>query len=387
MELSDSDAAAARVRSAVAAIAAGRAVVVADNVDRKNEGDLIFAASLATPALVAFMVRHTSGFVGVAVADDDCDRLGLVPMSRDKRNRYQTAYQVTLDVRDNGTGISAAARAATIAALGSPGSRATDFTRPGHVVPVRARPGGVLARPGHTEAAVDLARLAGLPAAGALSTVVSQDHLGEMARGAELERFAEKHSLPLISVAELAQYRRRIEPQVHRVVETTLPTALGRFTAYGYRGAADEAEYLALTAGPVGADTPVQVHIECVAGDVLQSTGCDCRRELEDALRVFAARRSGVIIYLRLPSSLGACVLEQWSDGQPEAAYWVAEWMAADLGVNRPQHSPSLEGRTYMVRDNGSDGGRYVTRPRTQSAPADALSASRLDELLRECSS
>lgn len=198
-----------RVRAAVAAVTAGRPVVVVDDADRENEGDLVFAATAATPALVAFTVRHTSGFVCVALPGESCDRLRLGPMHAGGGDRFGTAYRVAVDLRGTGTGISASARAATIAALGDPASRATDFARPGHVVPLRARSGGVLARRGHTEAAVDLSRLAGLPAAGALCEIVSVERPGEMARGAELERFAAEHRLVLVSIADLVAHRRR----------------------------------------------------------------------------------------------------------------------------------------------------------------------------------
>jgi 3,4-dihydroxy 2-butanone 4-phosphate synthase/GTP cyclohydrolase II len=325
------DPAEVRVRAALAAIGAGRPVVVVDDVDRENEGDLIFAATTATPELVAFTVRHTSGFVCVALPGETCDRLGLATMHHDNEDRYRTAYQVTVDLRGTGTGISSAARAATIAALGSPTSAAADFTRPGHVVPLRARPGGVLARRGHTEAALDLARLAGLPAAGAICEIVSEDRPGEMARGAELERFAEEHDLVLISVTDLVSFRRRTEPQVRRVVETSLPTEHGRFTAIGYASELGAAEHVALVAGPADPTVPVHLHVECLSGDVLRSTGCACRRDLDEAMARFAADSRGIVVYLRPAGRAGACGLRDPAVDLGTAA--AAEWILTDLGA------------------------------------------------------
>jgi 3,4-dihydroxy 2-butanone 4-phosphate synthase/GTP cyclohydrolase II len=336
------DAAECRVREALVAIAQGRPVVVVDDADRENEGDLIFAASRATPALVAFTVRHTSGFVCVALPGEECDRLALPPMRRQNDDPFRTGYRVTVDLRGTGTGISAASRAATIAALGSPHSTADDFLRPGHVVPLMAQPGGVLQRRGHTEAAVDLTRLAGLPAAGALCEIVSQDRPGEMARGHELERFAKEHDLVLLSVADLVRYRRRTEPQVRRVVTTSLPTEHGPFQAVGYAGLHDGAEHMALVAGEIDQQSsaekvPVHVHRECLSGDVLRSTGCDCGRALDEAMARFASDGRGVVVYLRPASDVRACGLFE-APGHSEvdlSAEAAAEWILADLGVHR----------------------------------------------------
>lgn len=295
-----------RVHAALTAIAAGEPVVVVDDVDRENEGDLVFAAALASPQLMAFTVRHTSGFVCVALSGEACDRLGLSPMHHTNQDRHNTAYQVTVDLRGTGTGISAAARARTVAALASPGSRPDHFTRPGHVVPLRAREGGVLTRPGHTEAAVDLARIAGLPPAGALCEIVSQDRPSEMARGVELERFAKEHDLVLLSVGDLARYRRLTEPRVRRVVETALPTGHGDLRAVGYLDLVDGGEHLAVVAGPLDDDAAVHVHVECLVGDVLRSTGCSCRRQLDAALGDLSAG-DGTVIYLRPAGRLRTC--------------------------------------------------------------------------------
>lgn len=290
-----------RVQAALSTIAEGRPVVVVDDFDRENEGDLIFAAEQATPELVAFMVRHTSGFVCVALTEPDCVRLNLPPMHHDNDDPYRTAYCVAVDLCDNGTGISARARSRTIAGLGDPTMTADDFQRPGHVVPLRAREDGVLARRGHTEAAVDLARLAGLQPAGALCEIVSTEQVGAMARGPELQRFAAEHDLVLISIDDLVRYRQRMEPLVQRVVSTSLPTEHGRFQVVGYSGR-DQVEHLALIAGDphrISATTPVHVHHECLTGDVLRGQVCRCGSDLNDAMHRFASRGDGVVVYLR----------------------------------------------------------------------------------------
>ncbi len=235
------------IEQAVADIAAGRPVVVVDDEDRENEGDLIFAAELATPELVGFIVRWTSGVLCVPLTGADCDRLALPPMHHTNEDRKQTAYTVSVDARDGvTTGISAAERARTIRLLADPKAKAEDLTRPGHVFPLRAKEGGVLRRPGHTEAAVDLARLAGLRPAAAICELVNDD--GSMRRLPELVEFAAEHGLTLISIADLIAYRMRTERQVHRVAEARLPTRHGEFTAIGY--ASDLDEQRARRAGP-----------------------------------------------------------------------------------------------------------------------------------------
>ncbi|MEV4730132.1 3,4-dihydroxy-2-butanone-4-phosphate synthase [Saccharopolyspora sp. NPDC049426] len=314
-----------RVQAALSAIAEGRPVIVVDDFDRENEGDLIFAAERATPELLAFMVRHTSGFICVALTGSDCARLDLPPMHHDNDDPYRTAYCVAVDRCDNGTGISARARARTIASLADPAMAADDFQRPGHVVPLRAQEDGVLARRGHTEAAVDLARMAGLHPAGALCEIVSTEQIGAMARGPELERFAAEHGLVMLSIDDLVRYRQSTEPLVQRVVSTSLPTEHGRFHVVGYSGR-DHAEHLALIAGEehrVSTTTPVHVHHECLVGDVLRSQACGCGRELDDAMRRFAAQGEGVVVYLR--GEARSCA-SRTSDLSP-----VADWILADL--------------------------------------------------------
>jgi 3,4-dihydroxy 2-butanone 4-phosphate synthase/GTP cyclohydrolase II len=292
----------ADIEKAVADVADGRPVVVVDDENRENEGDLIFAAEKATPELLAFMVRYTSGYICVPLTEGDCDRLDLPPMYHTNQDRRGTAYTVTVDAREGvSTGISAADRARTIRLLADPDSKPTDFTRPGHVVPLRAKEGGVLRRPGHTEAAIDLARMAGLRPAGVLCEIVSQKDEGDMARREELEVFAAEHDLQLISIADLIMYRRRYEKQVVRVGEARIPTAHGSFRGVGYDSVLDGIEHIALVYGDLadGEDVLVRVHSECLTGDVFGSLRCDCGPQLDAALEAVALEGRGVVLYMR----------------------------------------------------------------------------------------
>ncbi|MFD5560911.1 MULTISPECIES: bifunctional 3,4-dihydroxy-2-butanone-4-phosphate synthase/GTP cyclohydrolase II [Kitasatospora] len=347
------------VERAIADIALGRAVVVVDDEDRENEGDLVFAASAATPELMAFTIRYSSGVVCAPMTGAELDRLRLPPMTQVNEDRKGTAYTVSVDAREGiDTGISAADRARTVRLLASPGTEPGDLTRPGHVFPLRAVDGGVLARGGHTEAAVDLARLAGLAPAAAIAEVVNDD--GTMARLPELHAFARRHGLAIISIADLIAYRRRTELHVDRVAVTGLPTDHGEFTAVGYRGTIDGVEHLALVAGgldadgklPDGEDVLVRVHSECLTGDVFSSLRCDCGPQLHASLRAVAEAGRGVVLYLRghegrgigLTHKLRAYQLqEQGRDtvdanldqGLPADArdYSIGAQMLADLGV------------------------------------------------------
>jgi 3,4-dihydroxy 2-butanone 4-phosphate synthase/GTP cyclohydrolase II len=292
----------ANIEKAVADIADGRPVVVVDDENRENEGDLIFAAEKATPELLAFMVRYTSGYICVPLTEGDCDRLDLPPMYHTNQDRRGTAYTVTVDAREGvSTGISAADRAHTIRLLADPDSKPTDFTRPGHVVPLRAKEGGVLRRPGHTEAAIDLARMAGLRPAGVLCEIVSQKDEGDMARRDELEVFAAEHDLQLISIADLIMYRRRYERQVVRVGEARIPTAHGSFRGVGYDSVLDGIEHIALVYGDLvdGENVLVRVHSECLTGDVFGSLRCDCGPQLDAALEAVALEGRGIVLYMR----------------------------------------------------------------------------------------
>lgn len=291
------------VEEAIAAIKNGEAVVVVDDEDRENEGDIIFAAEKATPELMAFTVRYSSGYICVPLVGEDCDRLGLPPMVASNEDARGTAYAVTVDAANGSTGISAKERANTARLLADPQSVASNFTRPGHVVPLRAREGGVLVRAGHTEAAVDLARLAGLRPAGVLCEVVSEEDPTDMARGPELRRFSDAHGLKMISIEQLIDYRRRNEVLVERNVETRLPTEWGLFRAVGYTSLVDGIEHVALVVGDIsendGEDVLVRVHSECLTGDVFSSQRCDCGQQLHLSMEMVQREGRGIILYLR----------------------------------------------------------------------------------------
>ena len=290
------------VERALVDLAAGKAVLVIDDEDRENEGDLIFAAQLATPELVAFMVRYTSGYICVPITEANADRLDLPPMFRVNQDRRGTAYTVTVDAREGvTTGISASDRAHTVRLLADPATTSADLSRPGHIVPLRARDGGVLRRPGHTEAAVDLARLAGLAPAGVLCEVVSEKDPSGMARADELRTFADEHGLALISIADLIAYRRRSEKLVERVATARVPLRYGEFTAVGYASSYDNREHVAFVFGEIGdgEDVLVRVHSECLTGDVFGSLRCDCGPQLDAALAAVAREGRGVVLYVR----------------------------------------------------------------------------------------
>jgi len=288
------------IEDAIAAIKTGRPVVVVDDEDRENEGDLIFAAELATQELLAFTVRYTSGYICAPLTEEHADRLELPPMYYTNQDRRGTAYAVTVDAREGiSTGISAADRAHTIRMLADPATRPTDLSRPGHVVPLRAKAGGVLRRPGHTEAAIDLAKLAGLNPAGVLCELVNDD--GTMMRLPDLRRFAAEHELVLVSIADLIAYRRRTEQLVVKIAEARLPTEYGVFRAVGYHATHDNAEHVALVYGDIGdgQEVLVRAHSECLTGDVFGSLRCDCGPQLQDSLRRVADEGRGVVLYMR----------------------------------------------------------------------------------------
>ncbi|MUM18396.1 bifunctional 3,4-dihydroxy-2-butanone-4-phosphate synthase/GTP cyclohydrolase II [Mycobacterium sp. CBMA271] len=294
------------IERAVADIAAGKAIVVVDDEDRENEGDLIFAAEMATPELVAFMVRYTSGYLCVPLAGEDCDRLGLLPQYAVNQDKHGTAYTVTVDAKNGiGTGISASDRAATMRLLADGTSAPDDFTKPGHVVPLRAKEGGVLRRPGHTEASVDLATLAGLRPAAVICEIVSQKDEGAMAQTEELRVFADEHNLALVSIADLIEWRRKHEKHVERIAEARIPTQHGEFRAVGYTSIYDEVEHVALVLGDIsgpdddGNDVLVRVHSECLTGDVFGSRRCDCGPQLDAAMELVAKEGRGIVLYMR----------------------------------------------------------------------------------------
>lgn len=290
----------ASIDQALAAIARGEMVVVVDSEDRENEGDLILAAEHATPERLAFMVRHSSGVICIGLPGERLDALALPQMVAQNADAMGTSYTVTVDYRHGtSTGISAADRAATLRALVDPMVGPADFNRPGHVFPLRAREGGVLARPGHTEASVDLARLAGLRPGGVLVEIVNED--GSMARRPRLEDFARDHGLLMVTIADLIAWRKRHEVIVERVSSCRLPTKYGVFELRGYRELSNGQEHLALVMGQPGEDASplVRVHSECLAGEVFGSLRCDCAPQLSQSMSLVAAAGCGAIVYLR----------------------------------------------------------------------------------------
>jgi 3,4-dihydroxy 2-butanone 4-phosphate synthase/GTP cyclohydrolase II len=366
------------VEQAIADIAAGKAVVVVDDADRENEGDIIFAAAKATPELLTFTIRYSSGVICVPMEGADLDRLHIPLMTAQNRERMRTAYTVSVDARDGvSTGISAADRARTIRRLCDSATEPYELVQPGHIFPLRYHEGGVLRRRGHTEAAVDLARLAGLTPAGVLAEVVNDD--GTMARLPQLEVFAKEHDLKLISIEQLAEYRKRTERVVERVTETRIPNRYGMWRAVGYASAVDGGEHVALVLGEIGdgEDVLVRAHSECLTGDVLGSERCDCGTQLDAAMAAIAAEGRGVILYLRGHEGRGIGLLaklrayqrqDNGSDtvdanielGLPVDAreYVNAAQMLADLGVrsvrvltNNPLKLAGLSGFGVEVRD------------------------------------
>ncbi len=288
------------IERAIADIARGKAVVVVDDEGRENEGDIVFAAGDATASLLAFTIRYTSGVICVPMEGTALDRLAIPLMTAQNRERLRTAYTVSVDAADGiSTGISAADRARTIQVLADADSTAADVTQPGHVFPLRYREGGVLVRRGHTEGAVDLARLAGRSPAAVIAEVVNDD--GSMKRGGDLREFADEHGLALVSIAGLARYRNRHEQQLVKIVQTPLSTDHGTFQAHGYRHLVDGSEQVALVYGDIadGRDVLVRVHSECLTGDVFGSRRCDCGSQLRAGLAAIRDEGRGVVVYLR----------------------------------------------------------------------------------------
>ncbi len=367
----------ASIEEALNELRAGRMIIVVDDEDRENEGDLIMAAEKATPEAVNFMTKYGRGLICVALPPERVDTLGLPLMVPEHLTTAPlgTAFTISVDVRHGTTtGISAHDRARTIRALVDPQARLDDFVMPGHVFPLRARPGGVLERPGHTEAAVDLTKLAGLRPGGVICEILAED--GSMARRPQLEIFARQHGLKMITIADLIAYlRQRANPTVHRVAEARLPTRYGEFTVYAYEeeNTHVHAPHLALVYGSLEGDEPVlvRIHSECLTGDVFGSLRCDCGTQLEMAMRHIAAAGRGVLLYMRqegrgigLRHKLHAYALQDHGLDTVEANtclgfpadlrdYAVCARMLADLGVSRVNLLTNNPLKITALREHG----------------------------------
>lgn len=277
----------------------GKMLVVVDDKRRENEGDLIIAAEKTTAKAINFMAKHGGGLICMPIVKERLSELNIGMMVSENTDTHKTAFTVSIDARETSTGISAADRALTIQKVIHPDSTAKDFNKPGHIFPLEYKKGGVLVRAGHTEAAVDLAKLAGLYPAGVICEIMNED--GSMARVPELKDYVKKHHLKLITIADLIDYRRRHEKMVERVSEVHLPTKFGTFKATGYRETLTGQEHLALTMGDINGETPVltRVHSECLTGDVFGSERCDCGEQLDEAMRKIAAEGRGILLYMR----------------------------------------------------------------------------------------
>ena len=289
------------IDQAISDLRNGKLIVVADDEDREHEGDLVCAAELVTPDLVNFMTLHGRGLLCLALTPERCEQLELYQQAGRNTDEHGTAFTVTIDADRRfgvSTGISAADRSTTIHVAINPETRPGDLRRPGHIPPLRARPGGVLQRVGHTEAAVDLARLAGLNPAGVVCEIMNAD--GSMARVPELHRFAERHGLTFVTVAQLVAYRLRTERLVHRVADAVLPTGFGDFRVIGYRNDVDDAEHVALVQGEIAgaANVLVRMHSKCLTGDVFHSLRCDCGPQLHAAMKLISEEGRGAVVYL-----------------------------------------------------------------------------------------
>ena len=365
----------ASIEEAIEDIRNGKMVILVDDEDRENEGDLTMAAELCTPEAINFMAKYGRGLICLSLIPDQVERLGLPLMVRDNQSPFETAFTVSIEAREGvTTGISAHDRAHTIRTAVDPASGPEDLVSPGHVFPLRARRGGVLVRTGQTEGSVDLARLAGLTPAGVICEIMKDD--GTMARMPDLEVFAAEHDLKIVTIADLVSYRMRNESFVHRQAEVRLPTEFGEFTALGYTNDVDGLEHVALVKGEITPDKPVlvRVHSQCLTGDVFHSRRCDCGDQLAEALRKINEEGCGVLLYMSqegrgigLVNKLKAYELQEQGADTVEANerlgfpadmrdYGIGAQILADLGVrqmrlmtNNPKKMVGLEGYGLSV--------------------------------------